>query len=94
MATEAAEFVCVATGTPYSRRVSAWLQRIVDEMDARDTLARPAARPGLHRAGRWFCPADGRLLTVTRNQPECGECGRTLPASLVYELVELNPHAE
>lgn len=54
----------------------------------------PADAPAssTRRGGQWHCPADGTRMNESRGQVCCPACGRYLPHSLLYQLIEFHTH--
>jgi uncharacterized Zn finger protein (UPF0148 family) len=42
--------------------------------------------------GDWHCPADGTRTHESRGQVHCLACGRDLPRSILYQLIEFHVH--
>jgi hypothetical protein len=81
--------VCLATGSDLAPRAQAELEAIVENPER---SIEPAQNPHMRWGCQWFCPADGLPLRETTATLVCDECGRMIPAGLIYQLVELNPH--
>ena len=81
------ELTCVGGDMPLSRKVESALRAFVE------------AGPGLpelstHRwGGTWRCPADGARMIETDGLLRCSKCKRYLQATVIYQLIELHPHA-
>ena len=81
--------VCRSTESDLAEHARAQLEAIVDDPEP---SSEPAQNPHMRWGCRWFCPADGSPLRETKATLVCDECGRMIPAGLVYELVEFNHH--
>jgi len=42
--------------------------------------------------GTWHCPADGSRMAESHGRVDCPECGRQLPGSILYQLIEFHVH--
>src|SRR5450432_3755230 len=42
--------------------------------------------------GEWHCPADGTPMQESQGQVRCPACGRNLPGSILYQLIEFHIH--
>ena len=44
--------------------------------------------------GRWHCPADGSRMMRESGRVSCPACGRYMPTSVLYQIVEVHQHAQ
>ena len=79
--------ICPQVGEWLSPRMNELLPRLAAEA----TSDPPDSKPGQWGAG-WHCVADGRQMEPNEGHVRCPECGRYLPGSVLYELMEFNPH--
>jgi hypothetical protein len=42
--------------------------------------------------GRWYCPADGALMTKLHDRVECPRYSRFLTRAVLYQLIEVHVH--
>ena len=82
---------------PLSEKAKAAAAEFVRKMgfhDVKVAAAEPvASTPSTTRwGGEWYCPADGQQMVETDGAIGCPRCGRYLPGTVIYGLIELHTH--
>lgn len=79
---------CESSGALFSRRL---VETLTDRFGPRSSV--PPAEPVRFRiGGTWHCPHCATGMRASEGVVECPACRRHLQP-LLYEIVELNPHA-
>ena len=91
MARDAADSLsCPRAGRWLSAHAQSLVERLADDGPAE----RPRAGTTVNWGGVWHCPADGLVMVPEPGGVRCPACGRRLTGSVLYEIIEFNPHVE